>query len=193
MTFPDLIRLAFASIPGPQDSLGRVLRLGLDRAQAWQALILTVVISTLLGELMSVLLPAEGAMVGAAIGTPLLAFFVQLCLLIVAIFAIFWLGRAMGGTGSFEGAIITVAWLQFVLGLLQIAQILMLLVAPPIAGWLGILGIGLFFWLITYFTAELHGFTQPGKVFLMVILALIGIAFGLSVILSMIGIAVPGA
>ena len=51
----------------------------------------------------------------------------------------------------------------------------------------------LFFWLLTNFVAELHGFGSLVQVFLMIILSIISIAFVLSVVLSIIGIAVPGA
>ncbi|MBV0912230.1 Yip1 family protein [Anianabacter salinae] len=193
MTFGDILRLGVSSIPNPQQGLRAVFSLGLGRAEAWQALILMVVVSTLLGEATAALLPVSASIAGPLLATPLLAFVVQLCLLVVAVFAIFWIGRAMGGTGAFEDAVLTVAWLQFILVMLQLAQIAALVVFPPVAAWLGILGIGLFFWLVTHFTAALHGFTQPGKVFLMVVVSMLGIAFGLSIILSLIGVSAPGA
>lgn len=193
MTGGDLVRLAFSSISDPRGGMQRVMSLGLDRAQAWQALLVVVIASTLLGQATTLFVPPEGALTGPFMNAPLLATFVQLSLLVLAVFAVYWIGRAMGGTGDFEGAILSIAWLQFILVLLQCAQILALAVLPPLAGWLGILGLGLFFWLITNFTAALHGFTQLGKVFLMVLVSLVGIAFGLSLILSLIGIAAPGA
>jgi hypothetical protein len=60
--------------------------------------------------------------------------FIQLLLLVVMVFAIFWIGRAMGGSGSFEEAILLVAWLQFIMVCLQVVQAFALVFLPPSPG-----------------------------------------------------------
>jgi len=47
-------------------------------------------------------------------------------------------------------------------------------------------------WILTNFIAELHGFKSLTKVFLMMLVTLFGLAFGVSLILAIIGISVPG-
>jgi Yip1 domain len=117
--------------------------------------------------------------------------FIQLALLVVMVFAVFWIGRAMGGTGSFEESILLVAWLQFVMVCLQVVQTGVLLVSTTIAEIFGLLGIVLFLWLLTNFVAVLHGFTSLFKVFVMILVSAFGIAFGLSILLTLIGVTMP--
>jgi hypothetical protein len=62
----------------------------------------------------------------------------------------------------------------------------------PLAGIIGHRwGSLLFLWLLTNFTAVLHGFSSLFMVFLMILVSGFGIAFGLSLILTLIGVTVP--
>ena len=97
----------------------------------------------------------------------------------------------MGGTGSFEEAVLLMAWLQFIMICVQAVQAVALLVLPPLAGLIGIAGLFLFLWLLTNFVAVLHGFSSLIKVFLMILASAFGIAFGLSILLMLIGVTVP--
>ena len=56
-------------------------------------------------------------------------------------------------------------WLQFIMALLQAVQLVAVLILPLLAALLGLVGLGLFFWLLTGFVAELHGFRSPMQVF----------------------------
>jgi hypothetical protein len=118
--------------------------------------------------------------------------FIQLLLLVVMVFAIFWIGRSMGGTGSFEETILLVAWLQFIMVCIQGVQAVSLIVLPSLVGSLiGVAGLVIFMWLLTNFIAVLHGFSSLFQVFVMILVAAFGIAFGLSIILTLIGVTVP--
>ena len=97
----------------------------------------------------------------------------------------------MGGTGSFEETILIVAWLQFVMICLQVVQTGVLLLSTPVAEIFGLLGILLFLWLLTNFVAVLHGFSSLFQVFVMILVSAFGIAFGLSMILTLIGVTMP--
>jgi hypothetical protein len=118
--------------------------------------------------------------------------FIQLLLLVVMVFAIFWIGRAMGGTGSFEEAILLVAWLQFIMVCLQVIQAVALMFFPGVVvALIGMAGVALFLWLLTNFVAVLHGFSSLFQVFIMILVSAFAIAFGLSIILTLIGVTVP--
>jgi len=47
---------------------------------------------------------------------------------------------------------------------------------------------GLFFWLLVNFIAALHGFTSLGMILVATILSAFGIIFGLSLILTLLGL-----
>ncbi len=193
LNLPSLLQLAWTTVRTPRDGARVIKSVVLPRSARWEVLFLIVVISVFLAQISTYLITGQATIVmGPFLANPIMACIIQMSLLIIMVFAIYWIGHAMGGTGSFEDAILLVAWMQFVMVCLQVIQTVSLVLLPPLATLIGIAGLGLFFWLLTNFIAELHGFTSLGRVFLMVIASLFGIAFGLSLILSLIGISVPG-
>lgn len=185
-----LLAMAWRTVRNAREGAEEILSLGVPREALWTALALVVVVSTLLTQATSLMLTGQAMMPGLPIG-PTAAGFIQLLILVVMVFAIFWIGRAMGGSGSFEEAVLLVAWLQFIMVCLQVLQTVAIFVMPPLTGVIGIFGFVLFLWLLTNFIAVLHGFKSLVQVFLMIVVSAIGIAFGLSLILTLIGVAVP--
>ena len=91
-------------------------------------------------------------------------------------------GRMAGGTGNFPDALLLLVWVQVILLLLQVAQIVLQLVLPPAAELLGLMGLVLMLWLVTNFVAELHGFSSLGAVFAAVVGTVLGLGFALAVV-----------
>ena len=96
------------------------------------------------------------------------------------------------GTGSFEEALLLITWMQFIFVVLQVVQSLAFIFFPVVAGLIGIVALGLFFWLLTNFIAVLHGFSSLGLVLVGIIGSAIGIVMGLSLVLAILGVTVPG-
>jgi hypothetical protein len=190
LTLNSLLAMAWRTVRNPREGATELLSLGVPREALWPALALVVVLSILFAQVTSLLMTGQAGMGGMPIG-PAATGFIQLLLLVVMVFAIFWIGRAMGGSGSFEEAILLVAWLQFIMVCLQVLQAAALLILPPVAGLIGVAGLVLFLWLLTNFIAVLHGFSSLVQVFIMILVAAFGIAFGLSIILTLIGVTVP--
>ena len=194
LDLPTLLRHAWDSVRDPRAQARWVKSIDIPRTSRWEALLLIVVISVILAQISTVFLPVQSDLIlGPLLANPFIAGIVQMSLLVITVFAVFWIGRAMGGTGGFGDSILLVAWMQFILVCLQVAQTVAVLILPPLASLIGIGGFVLFFWLLTNFIAELHGFKSLAQVFLMILLSLVGIAFGLSLILSLIGVTLPGA
>lgn len=192
-----LMQLLASTLRAPRETFAGLLALRLDRATLWQALLLVVVLSMLLAVLGGVFLavsqggttpPPEQPFVMLS---PLVIGLVQLAVLVVSVFLIDWVGRRFRGTGDLGGAILVVTWLQFVMVCLQVIQTLLILVAPGLAGVVTLLGMVLFFWLMTNFIAQLHGFTSLGRVFGMILFVMVGVALGLSLLLTLAGVTVP--
>ena len=114
-------------------------------------------------------------------------------LLVVMVFAIHWVGRALGGRGSLEESILLVSWLQFIMVCLQVVQTLSLLVLPVVASLLGVVGLVLFLWLLTNFVAVLHGFKSLAQVFVMILVSAFGLVFVATIVLSILGVPMPTA
>ncbi len=189
----DMVGHAWFTVQQPQPGARRVLELGLPRDVAWQCLAAVVLVSVVLGEGFGILAGALGGRQALGVfGPPFMMAGIQFALMAVMALAIYYVGRALGGTGDFGGAVILLAWLQFILVCLQMVQFLLMAVLPLLAWLVGFGGIILFFYLLTHFVAVLHGFRDIGRVFVMIMLTLVGLTLGMSVLLALIGVQVSG-
>ncbi|RVT85229.1 YIP1 family protein [Rhodobacteraceae bacterium CCMM004] len=193
LSLSNLLPLVGQSFQAPRPTFARLRQLQLPREVLWQALLLVVVLSVLLAEVSAMLFLSTGTVEADAqmIISPAVFGVVQFSLLVAMIFAIHYVGRAMGGTGDFAGAILLVVWLQFVMVCLQVVQSVAMFVMPPLAGLVLIAGLVLFMWLLTNFVAELHGFDGLGKVFAMILFTMLGFALGLTFLMTLLGVTVP--
>lgn len=186
MNLGHLLRLARETISNPREGAATILDLHLSVPALRIAFALVVVLSMLLGELVVLVTPPP--LEGAMSLSPVTLGLVQAAFLFVIAHAITLIGRWFGGTGSFEGALSLLIWMQFIFLCVQVLQLLAIMILPPIAGLITILALGLFFWLLVNFIATLHGFTSLGMIFVITILSAFGIIFGLSLILTLLGI-----
>lgn len=191
-TFGGLVRLAVRTVREPRPVFTELRALYLPREALWQALIAVVAVSVILAELVNMVLAAAlGGPAGQPILSPLAFAGIQLGILLLSVALIDRVGRMMGGRGDLDGAILAVVWLQFVMVCLQIVQSVLLLLFPFGAALVVILGIAIFLYLLTAFVAELHGFDSTGRVFAMILFVLMGVALGLSFVLTLAGVTVP--
>lgn len=183
-----LIGMAIQSIPEPQKVAGEVLALRFDRAALWQTFALFCVLSTGLGVAGGILTPLDPAVYGPVLSNPLLLGTIEAAILVLMVFIIYWVGRAFGGTGRFDQAILTVIWLQFVAFLLQVVMLALVVFAPMLAGLVQLFSVGVTFWLLSHFTASMHGFRSIGMVFVVILLTLMTAAVVFTLFLGLIGL-----
>lgn len=170
----------------PRMGMRRILDLSLPRGGAAAALVLMAVASAMLIHLsIRLMAPADQALALRLFGSPFMTAGVQLSVLFAAAFLIWQVGRWRGGQGGFADAVLAIAWLQAVMMALQIAQILLVLLLPPVALLVSYLAIGVFFVFLSNFVAEVHGFRSVGGVFLGVVLTLVAALVILSFLLSL--------
>jgi Yip1 domain len=120
------------------------------------------------------------------LASPFRAAVVQWLFLALSVVLIHRVGRAFGGKGSFPDALLVVVWLQLLTLAIQVLQLAATLVAPPLAGIIGLGGFVLFLWLMTAFIAELHGFASRGLVFLGMVLSALGAGLILGIVMILI-------
>lgn len=162
-----LMRMVVDTLRAPRKGAAMMLGFGFAPIVGWLALLLMAVASTVLTHISFAMMPPESREVwGAAMGSPIRTAMLQWVVLLISVHAIHKVGRKMGGTGSLDGAVVLVAWLQFILLCVQVAQLVTQALLPPLSDVLGIFGLVLFLWLLTNFVAELHGFTNLGLTFL---------------------------
>ena len=178
-SLPVLVSLLRETLTAPRTVARQLMALGLPMSARWMALALIAALSALLGHLTLAIM--TGGMANLLTGPVTFAVF-QYGVLVVTAVLIHQIGAWRGGTGGFADALLLVIWLQFVLLCLQLGQLVAALVLPPLSDIIGILGIGLFFWLLTNFVAELHGFRALGRVFVGIILSFVVVATVLALV-----------
>lgn len=170
----DLMPLLRETLISPRKGARMILDLGLAARVGWLALALMAVGSAILTHLTMVMMSPEAvAYWGGAMGSPVNTAILQWVVMFVTVHAVHRLGRMRGGVGTLAVSVVLVAWLQFVLLALQALQLVVQIILPPFAQLLGLAGLGLFFWLLTNFVAEIHGFKSLGAVFASVVFVMI--------------------
>jgi hypothetical protein len=194
LSFNTLLPMVWRSIVNPREGAEEVLALGIPREALGIILLLVLILSIILGQITTLIVAgAAGVTVEGPLANPIITGMLQFALLLIAIFGIHFIGRGFGGKGSLGETVLLVAWLQFIMVCIQVVQTALMLVVPPFASLLGIAGLVLFMWLLTNFIAVIHGFRSLGQVFVMILVSLFVLAFVLSILLTLVGVAVPGA
>ena len=182
-----LLGMALQTIPEPRKVARDVLSLDFPRAALWQAFALFAVLSTGLNVASVILFPPDPMLAGSLLGDPLRMGMVQTASLVITVFLIYWVGRAFGGHGTFPQAILTVIWMQYVGVMLQLVVLVVALFAPGLAALVALFSAGVSFWIVTHFTAEMHGFRSAGLVFATIVVLLLGLGVVLGIALALIG------
>lgn len=185
MRLGDRIRvLAGLTFQDPRRAVRALLAEDVPMRARTAGLLLVAVVSALLASLQLGTSPqAVDPFSAFMLASPFRAAVVQWLFLALTVVLIHRVGKAFGGRGSFPDALLIVVWLQLLTLALQLMQLVASLVAPPLAGLIGLVGFVLFLWLMTAFIAELHGFASRGLVFLGMILTAIATGFVLGIVL----------
>lgn len=181
-----LVRL---TLTRPREAAARLIALGVPDDARWLGFVIVVVLSVLLGQA-SVLLMEDGEAMGG--GLLFMAMF-QTSVLLGLVVAVQGVGRALGGKGNFPDTLLLLAWLQFVMLVVQFVQIVALVVIPPVFGVITLLALAVFMWLLTNFVLVLHGFTSAMKVFVGIIFSFFGVVMVLAFLLTLLGFGPGGA
>lgn len=185
-----LLELARFTVQNPRAAARSLMAMRLPDAARWILFGFVVTASAFLTHVSFNLLPqAETNFMGNAMANPVQTALIQGFFLLLTVATVYGVGRSRGGTGSFSDTLLLIGWLQVVLLCIQAAQILALVVIPPVAEILGIVGLGLSFWLLTQFIVELHGFASAWRVFA----GIIGVIFAAAFVLSVVFVTIYGA
>ncbi len=182
---PGLIAASRSSVERPRDFARYLLSLNLPLGAASLALATVALLTAVLAAIVSLVALNAGAQ-GMAQMSPLQWAFLQMAGMFISAGLIAYAGRWFGGIGDIKGAILLVAWAQFVLLIFQLIQVIVLVLFPPLTPILALLGIVLSLWLLVNFIAELHGFESLIKVFFGILGVGAAVIFGLATILALV-------
>ncbi|WP_309665140.1 Yip1 family protein [Tabrizicola sp.] len=182
-----LVGLARLSLQDPRKGARALLDMDVPLPARSAGLFLMAVASAILMHLGAMLLPpTDDAVANFVTGSPIRSAIMQFVVLAVSVVLIHRIGRFQGGTGTFDDSMLIVVWLQVLMLMLQVVQLVALAVSPPLAGIINLAGLVLFFWLITSFIAELHGFTSRRAVFVGIVITMFAVAFVLVFVMILI-------
>jgi hypothetical protein len=186
MTTAALWQLALDTIRDPRDAARRILALELPMNALWNALALAVVLNAALFGLSNLVSPPPP---DVPIGTvPPIAFALFLAAgLVATIFALFHIGRTLGGEASFGGIMALLVWLQFLRVLVQAALLVLVPLVPVLAALVVIAAAVLGFWILLNFIDVAEGYDNLLKSLGVLVLSVIAMAFGLSLLLALFG------
>lgn len=167
MTLTDrMTRLAQLTLQDPKAATRVLLAEQVPLPARTAGLLLVAVLSALISSLQIQISPQPMDPISAMLlASPFRTAVVQWAFLALSVLLIHRVGRAFGGTGSFADALLIVVWLQCLTLVLQLIQLVTNVISPALAGLIGLVGFGVFLWLMTSFIAELHGFRSRGLVF----------------------------
>ena len=168
--------------------VARILNaLRLNRGILWSGFLAVVCISVIVLELslMSVELPNREVLFPLS---PFGQAAVLAVLLTLLIFAIYFTGQMLGGKGRFPGALLLVSWWQVMAVTTQLLVMALVLVVPGLAGLVVTLAYVYMLVSLLHFINVLHGFDNLFMALATVVIAFLGAAVGLAILLAIIGV-----
>lgn len=177
------LSLAREALIDPRGAARTVLGLGIPQAALWPAFALMVVLAVLVSALDFQALPP-----GAEALSPFIYAAASGFIGAASVYAVWQVGRWLGGTGRFDEALLLTVFLQALLLAAEVAEFAVSLVMPPLGGFLSIALILLAFWLNVNFIATLHGFASLWRALGVLVISSLALAAALIVIFAVFGI-----
>ena len=185
MTLTEFLAAAQFTLREPKKAARGLIAMNLPMSVRWLALSLVAVLSTLFLLADIKLSPfSDDPMMLRMLDSPLMLAAMQFLVLVVSAYLIARIGKFFQGVGNFDDALLLVLWMQAVLCLVQLFQILAMLTFAPLADLVGLVALFATGWLITNFVAELHGFKSLILVFVGILLGAFATMVALSIVLA---------
>lgn len=177
------------SIRDPAGVARWLMGLGFSRGTLYSMVALVTVLSVLLLELGLYLSPAQTEILRA---TPFTLCIILGASLLMMVFALQLTGRMLGGKGRFGSALLLVVWWQAMALIIQVVQTIAMLILPPVAGLITLAGLVWLVFALLHLVNVLHGFDSLLKALATVAIGIVGISFGLALVLGLIGVTLQG-
>lgn len=188
---PELFVRALAD---PRGAFRQVSAMQLDRRTMWELLLLFTI-----GRVLLIGLFDNGRFVlpfgtTPIIVSPLAYTAVLISGFVILIFMVHYTGRAIGGKGTFLGSMVVAVLLEALSLVLVVIQLLAGLLLPGLVALVSLISIPVMLYCALSYIDELHEYGSMLKAFGMILLAILGLSFGITIFMSLIGavVGVPG-
>lgn len=186
--FKGMVRLTFRN---PEEAAHLLLSQGWPMSVRWMALLLAVSVSGVLAFVSAQLFPVPQdaeTPVFALSQQPLILAGFQFAAIVIGAWLMAGVGRMFGGHGRFEDALLLAVWIEVILLIVQVVQIVLSLILPGAGAIMGIIAIALFLWLTVQFVKALHGFSSGPKILLVMFGTLLAMGFIMSFFAASLGL-----
>lgn len=183
--------LAITSLKDPANAAERLMAAGLPRDVLWTALALISVLSTILFAISN--LSQTGTIYHPVLTiSPFFYFLIVAAGMVFSIYALFWAGRFLNGTGSLGDMMVLVVWLHALhLGALY-AIFAISLAVPALATMMALVEAFLVIYVMLHFINAGHRLGSLWRAF-GVLLVMSAIAIAFTALISTFGISIVGA
>ncbi|WP_297772272.1 Yip1 family protein [uncultured Roseovarius sp.] len=196
MTQAQFKALLTQTLFAPREAARVLIGLGLPKQWLWMALALMAVLNSIVYSVTLQMSPPSDpmsmAMMPPAFHSPLLFTLFLFGALAITVLALYWVGRMLGGQAGLSDVLVLVCWLQVLRLILQAAVAFLVVVLPTLAALLIFVASLWGIYILIGFVDSAHRFENMLKSAGVILLSLVAMAVGLSVLLSMIGVAAMG-
>lgn len=180
---PTLQKMFVSTLRDPDQAARDLLAMNLPARVVWHVFTLVIVLSVLTFYLTEAMVPT-----GLGIIPPFTMAAMVAMNLAVMSFAFLGTGRALNGQGTLTEVVLLLSWMQAILVVLQLPQLLIALALPSLGSVFSLLVIFYGIWLIVRFVKAAHRFDSIGHAIGSVVLGFVGITFGMIALISLLGL-----
>jgi len=196
MTQAGFKALLVQTLIAPRRAAEGLIALNLPQRWLWMALALMSVLNSIVYSVSLRLTPTSDpmatAMMPPAFHSPVLFTMFLFGALAITVLALYWIGKGLGGQGRMDDVLVLICWLQVLRLILQVVVAVLVIVAP-VLGALVIFTASLWgIYILIGFVDAAHRFGNMFKAAGVIVLAMVAMVVGLSILLSIIGVAVMG-
>lgn len=187
-----ILRLFGETLQNPADVANRIKSIRAPHEAGWMVLAFGTIAVVILLHLER-LIPGSAAQTSGLGGTPFIDVVILGALSAMLVFVFYWIGRSMGGKGTFGATLAIMAWFQILVLFLVVIQVIAEILVPPLAGIVAIVSFVVQVFCLVHFVNVLHEFDSLPKSAVLLVASIIGLGFGLALIVLIIGgVAVAG-
>lgn len=179
----------------PALAADRIMALRLPHEALWSAVVLVSVLNALMMTLSLQLADIDPEQLAAApqiFRSPALLAMTMAGALVITIFMFYWAGRAIGGQAELGDILALLAWLQFVMLIMQAAVEILSFLVPGLLTLVATIGNVWGLFILVAFLDRGHRFGKPIKAIGLIILSMGLLLIGLLFFLLLIGAAAEG-
>ncbi|MEP3440124.1 MAG: YIP1 family protein [Sulfitobacter sp.] len=182
--------LALETLQSPRSAAQKIMNLFLGRDVLWTALVLVAVLNSIIFGIS--ILTEDVSQLPSFMRNPISFLFIIAGVQVMSVHGFYWAGRAIGGQGDLGDLLSLLVWLQALQMAAQAVLFVVTIIAPTIGQLLSLGVSGMALWITVNFITEalrlptlLHGVG-------VIVLAAVGVAFGLMMLIGLIGMGAMG-